>query len=196
VPTEQKTGMDAFRLVVAEFRGTMLLAVGGSALLPIVAYFGDFDPPWPSGVATITSIATLIVIIFVFQFLWKRAKRSVDRAMLWGAVLLIVAGTAYFTLFDMFVFIIPTTGEHGIAGCGWTTNAKMVASEFLADPADGCPGNYQKLLESVEYEARQLWRPNSLTAVKMALLFSWLALFIGLSLIVAAFVTYQVRKKS
>ena len=189
------SGMDAFRTVAKEFRGTLLLAVGGSSLLPLVARFAKVTPPWPDGVTLVTSLATLLVIIFVFQFLWKRAKRSVDKAMLWGGALVVLFGISYFTLFDIFVFPIPTTGELGVAGCGWTSNARLIAADYLADPADGCPGNYQQLLEAAEYEARQLWRPNSLTAVKMALFSSWLALFGGVSLIVAAFVTYQVRRK-
>ena len=189
------TGMDDFRAVVKEFRSTLLLAVGGSSLLPIVARFAKVDPPWPEGIALITSVATLIVIIFVFQFLWKRAKRAVDRAMLWGGVLIVVAGLAYFTLFEMFVFRIPTTGELGTAGCGWTTNARDIATRFLADPNDGCPGNYRLLLEAAEYEASQLWRPQSLTLVKMSIFTSWIALFAGLSLVTAAFVTYQIRRK-
>lgn len=195
MPQTAATGMDAFRKVFAEFRSTMLLAIGASALMPLVAAFAALDPPWPDGIEIITSVMTLLILIFVFQFLWKRARKTVNRTMVAGAVLVALGGVTYFTMRDMFVYEIPTTHEQAIAGCGWTSNAAVVAADFLADPADGCPGNYKKMLESAEYDARQIWRPNSITQIKMALLVSWLALFSGVSLIVAAFVTYQIRRK-
>ena len=189
------SGLDQFKIVLKEFRSTMLFAVGGSALLPIMAAFAGLDPPWPKSVAVLTSLAILVAIIFAFQFLRQRPKRVVDRTMLRGLGLAIVAALIYFTILSLFVFEIPTTGERDYAGCGWTTNAATVASDFLADPADGCPGNYRKLLESAEYENAVIWTASSIAIIRMAALASWIALFVGISLITAAFITFQAERK-
>ena len=80
-------------------------------------------------------------------------------------------------------------------GCGWESNVAQIADKFLADPASGCPGNYKALLESAQHEAKMIWSQTGLTAIEMAGLISWLTLFVGIAMIVAAFVTYQTKAK-
>ena len=92
-------------------------------------------------------------------------------------------------------FVAEEINERIFVGCGWESNAAQIAEKFLADPASGCPGNYKALLESAQYEAKMIWSQTGLTAIEMVGLISWLTLFVGIAMIVAAFVTYQTKAK-
>lgn len=194
--SQPRSDMDEFFNVVRHFRATFLLAVGGSALFPVISAVARIGPPWPEGVTLFTSLVTLLILVFVFQFLWRKTRKAVNRVMIAGLLLFVLGSVAYFPLYDTFVYTVPTTKERVVVGCGWSHNAETLAAKFLADPRDGCPGNYVHLLTSAEYEVNEIWRSDGLRNAKLALLVAWLTLSVGLMLSVAAFVTFRVRQRS
>ncbi|WFE89791.1 hypothetical protein K1718_00060 [Roseibium porphyridii] len=184
-------GLDDFRKAIEDFRSTFLLAIGGTSIAPIVAHFAGIAPVWPNGVGIITSVATLVVIIFAFQFSKNSSKKIVNRRMLLSLWSCIFCSIVYFGLFSFFVYEIPVTNQKTYLGCGWSERAKLIVSEFGASVDNSCPGQFHEILASASYDPFAVWTVSSINAIALVILVFWIAFFASLSNIVALFVVHQ-----
>lgn len=157
----------------------------------MIASFAGLAPVWPPAVALLTSLFTLIAVIFSFQFFRRAAKQRVSAVMMRALAVMVAALLAYLLVFDTFTFALPTTGELIYVGCGWSELAKEVADQYLFDPKAGCPGDYHRVLAASEYESIVIWTRGGLTAVKMGLVMLWLGLFASVAIFIGAFLVYQ-----
>lgn len=188
---EKKSGLDEFREILEAYRQTLTWALGGSAILPLIASFAGLAPIWPPGVPLLTSLFTLLSIIFCFQFFRKRAKKITNRVMLVSLGFFLVTLVSYLILISVFTFKIPTTGETIYLGCGWSDFTKEIADELLIDVAQGCPGQYDRILETSEYESGVVWTKSSVTAVRVFAVMLWLTVFSFLATFIGSFLVYQ-----
>jgi hypothetical protein len=153
-------------------------------LAPALGSLG-FAPPWPHNVSVITAGCLSIYLLFVFQF------RSAAPAQPKGGVTisLLIAGAvltlaAYLFLFERFTFELPTTSERVALGCGFTSEARVVAGALLINTEGECPGHFEDLLEKSQYDSHQIWTKRSLSIIKLSLAALWSGFFVCLTVVV------------
>lgn len=105
------TGLDDFKLLLKEFRGLSVWAVGGSLVVPFAAALADLSPPWPSGIVPITAVAELLALVLVFQFFKNSKRRVTNRLLLLSVAILTITMMVYLIAFSYFTYSVPTTKE-------------------------------------------------------------------------------------
>lgn len=190
------TALDEFFKLLDDYKKTLAWALGSSAILPMVASFAGLAPIWPPASPLLTSLFTLIAIVFSFQFLRRAAKRRVNAAMIRALVGLVVFLIVYLILFDMFTYTLPTTGEIVHVGCGWSEMSQEVTDIYGIDRNGGCPGNYERIFASSSYNNTLVWNRAGLTGVKMGLALTWFGFFVSVSILLGAFLVFQSGRQS
>jgi len=182
------TGLEEFKQLWGEFRGLSTLVVGGSAAVPFAAALTDLAPPWPRGVVIVTAIVQFLVVLVIFHFFHKAKRRTVDRILLFGLCVTLLAAIAYLWVFSQYTFTIPTTHERHVRGTQCTANAQLVFGPR-------CPDLEMDDIRSAEYEAERLWTLRSITNVRLGVVALWSATFAGLAATLGSFLVYQMRKR-
>jgi len=182
-----KTGLQEFKETVSDFRSVTALALNSSVAAPLVALVMDIGPPWPTGAPIITSFAELIVLITIFHFWYGNSRRRISKRMVMALVVLCVGFVVYMALFDSFTFSPKGSKDKDVRGFVVQEEVRKVlsAEHITADDA----------LRESEYDPNRVWEPWSVTTIRIAILTSWLILFVSLSVFVGTFVMYQ-RKRS
>ena len=182
---KRRSGLDDFRAVVADYKTIGPWAVGGAVFVPLADYVLRLGPPWPEGLAIMTSVAELLVLIGVFHFWSRSGYKRVSRTMVVSLVLLIICFGAYLYFNSSFTFTAGASADKFVKGFVPRPDvAPLLSSDFTADDA----------LRSNEYRAEAVWTTSSITTMRLTLLFLWLVSFAFLSMAVASFVIYQRRK--
>ncbi|WP_139110475.1 hypothetical protein [Pseudomonas syringae] len=192
----QKTGMDDFFNIVREVKKIALVAVGGLVLLPILAGLGGYTPPWPSGIAVITSLAELVILIVVYQLLSHANRSTANRVIACLAIIIFFMSAVYATLNAVFVYQIPNRATRVVLGCGLSEKAIAIISEAAFKPVSVCPGELSTLLASAQYDTDKVWSAHSVSLIKLLLVFSWLMAFGGLAALFGVFASFQRRQNS
>lgn len=183
--------LEKFFEILDYYKKTLAWALGGSAILPLLASFSEISPPWPQETPLLSSLFTAVSVIFSFQFFRSYQELKINRIMiisLSGATFCLMA---YLAIFSTFTFQIPTTGQVIYLGCGWSDFSKEISSDFLIDPDQGCPGQYSRILESAEYESEVVWLRNSVSAIKILSIFLWLTTFSLIAIFISSFLVHQ-----
>jgi hypothetical protein len=177
----------AFERHLQGFRDLAQWPVVASGAAPFVAAFSGVSPPWPDGVAAVTGVIELVVILLAFQGLQDRRRASA--VVLWVSAAVFLAGLlAYLWLFSEFTYVVPGEGRRYAKGLACTPEASAV---FKAR----CPDLGEAELSTASWDAWRLWTRSSISQVRLLLLASWLVLFIALASLVSAFLTTQSRKR-
>lgn len=190
------SGIDSFFNILAAYKKTLSWALGSSAILPLLASFAGLSPFWPPGVPLLTSLFTLISVIICFQVLNRESKRVVTKIMIWSIIAFLFFLIAYLVIFSVFTTKLPTTGEMIYLGCGWSDFSKEIASDFMIDIDQDCPGQFDRILRSAEYESSVVWTKSSLTIIRILALGFWLISFSFFAIFVGSFLVYQSRQKA
>jgi hypothetical protein len=115
-------------------------------------------------VSVITAGSLSIYLLFVFQF--RSAVPAQPKGGLTIGLLILCAALTlggYLFLFERFTFELPTTSERVALGCGFTSEARLVASALLINTEGECPGHFEDLLEKSQYNSHQIWTKRSLS---------------------------------
>ena len=150
--------------------GTWLL----SAVLAL-----ELAPPWPSHSGVVTAIAVLALSIAAYYLLRGSKLKTINKAVLHGAVIVVLATCLYLPLFSQFTYVAPTTGERFAKGFVCTADATLLY-------ADKCPYLGLDELGGAEYSAERLWTSQSVTEIKVGLFGLWMIGSIGLAVGAAA----------
>ncbi len=177
-----------FKRLLAEFRGLSTWALGGLAV-PFASALLSLSPPWPKAITPITSVIELLVMIFSFHFLSSAPRKTINRVMKIGAALLVTCGIVYLIGYSQYVYETPITHVRFVKGLVCTDDAQKV---FGAK----CPNLDMDDLNTAEYEAERLWTMPSITAVRLGLVVTWLSTFVSLSMVIAVFLLFEMRRKS
>lgn len=185
------SGLDDFKEVLREYGSLLGWALGGSVIVPLVTKLAGFAPVWPPAVPFVTAIFTLVAIILSYQFVQRRGRRAANRFIVYSAVLMAAFFVIYLYVFARFTFVIPTNKELIYLGCGWSELAISQAKDYLLNPEKGCPGEFERILPAIQYEAGVIWTKESIANVRMFVAISWFLFFSALSFLIASFVVYQ-----
>lgn len=181
-------GLVGFKDLLKEFRGLSLWAFGGSIAVPFAAALAALSPPWPPSIVLVTAVAEMVALIYVYQFLKKARRKSIDRILAISGLLLIVFGAAYLAAVSIYTYETPTTKERFVKGYQCTADAAAVFK-------DKCPDLGLDELKTAEYDADRLWSERSIAVVRMTLVALWLASFSALSVLIGSFLVYQMTER-
>lgn len=195
MPPPLRTGLDDFFDLTGQVRKVALIAAGGLILLPLLAGFGGFQPPWPKGVAIITSLLEMVVLIVVFQLLSHAPRALASKVIVWSALLVALLSVAYLVLSAIFVYQIPHNDTRVVLGCGLGENTKIILDHLGRRPTDVCPGEFSSLLEGKQYNTDQIWTKLSVNLIGAALVLTWLGAFGALAALMGVFVSFQRRQR-
>jgi ABC-type xylose transport system permease subunit len=179
-------GLVGFKELLKEFRGLSVWAVGGSVAAPFAAALAALSPPWPPAIVLVTAVAELIALIYVYQFLKKARRRTINRIIAAGGLALVVLGGLYLAAISLYTYEVPTTRERFVKGSVCTEEA---ASGFKQK----CPDLRIDELKTAEFDADRLWTSRSIAATRMAIVGLWLTAFMTLSVLVGSFLVYQLQ---
>jgi len=182
------SGLEDFKLLLKEFRGLSVWAVGGSLVVPFAAAWADLSPPWPPGIVPVTAVVELLALVVVFQFFKSSKRRVINRVLLLSVSVFAITSVIYLIAFSYFTYKVPTTKERFVKGYKCTVNAEKVFK-------DRCPDLGLDELRTAGYEAERLWTPGSIALIRTGLALVWALLFVALSFALGAFLQYQMRTK-
>ncbi len=183
------TGLNDFKLLLKEFRGLSIWAVGSGLAVPFVAAMADFSPPWPPGIVPVTAVIELMTLVIVFQHFKNTAKRIVNRVLVISSILFVVTGLPYLFGLSLYTYQVPVTKQRLVKGYECTRDAKAVFKEL-------CPDLGLDELQTAEYQAERLWTLKSISLIRIALVFAWSLTFAALSSALGVFLVYQMRSKT
>ncbi len=186
-----RNGVEEFKEVLTDFRSVTSWVAKGAVAAPFAdLILRQFDvgigPPWPSGVLTITSVAELLALMFIFNFFFGIAAKKLDRLMLVALILLCLTFAGYLLVFSYFTEPHPKTKNLMVLGY------EPVSADMRQAFMEGY--TRQQALEENEYTPTKIWTERSITNVRIGILLLWLAVFISLSVFIALFVMAQRRK--
>jgi asparagine N-glycosylation enzyme membrane subunit Stt3 len=181
------SGMVFFKRLLTEFRGLSVGTAGSAVAVPFAAALIDLSPPWPRGVVLATAVVELVALVLVCQFFKSAKRRTINRALLIGTLVLALVSTAYLTMLSLYTYQVPTTGERFVKGYDCTPEAVAVLKERP------CSSLRLDDLQTVEYKAEWLWTGRSIALIRMTLVLLWFLVFASLSLVLGSFLVYQMQ---
>jgi hypothetical protein len=177
-------GLVGFKELLKEFRGLSVWAVGGSVAVPFAAALAALSPPWPPSIVLVTAVAELVALIYVYQFLKKAKRKSINKILTVSGLLLVVFGAVYLIAVSLYTYEVPTTKQRFVKGYKCTSEASAVFK-------DKCPDLGLDELKTAEYDADRLWTARSIAATRLAIVALWLVAFVVLAVLVGSFLVYQ-----
>jgi hypothetical protein len=179
-----RSGLEEFRAVIADYKSIGPWAMGGTVFVPLVDYVLRLGPPWPDGLAILTCVAELLMLMAVFHFGFGSTREHVSRRMIVLVLLMVICFGVYLYLGSMFIFTAPGD-ERFIRGFTLRPEVQAVIGQ-----------NYsvEDALNGYEYRADAIWTKGSITAMRLILLSLWLLSFSFLSGTIASFVIYHRRR--
>jgi hypothetical protein len=182
------SGLDHFKLLLKEFHGLSLWAVGGSLAVPFGARLADLSPPWPPGIVPVTAVVELLTLVVVFQFFKTAKRRVVNRVLILSIALFAVTSVVYLSAISYYTYEVPTTKERFLKGYECTPDAQLVFTTR-------CPDLGLDELITAEYEAERLWTRKSIAVTRTGLVLVWSLVFVALSSALGGFLCYQMRTR-
>jgi hypothetical protein len=179
-------GLVGFKELLKEFRGLSIWAVGGTVAVPFAAALVSLSPPWPPAIVLVTAIAELVALIYVYQFLKTARRRTINRIIAAGGLVLVLLGAAYLVAVSLYTYEVPTTKQRFVKGYECTEEAAAVFQKK-------CPDLGIDDLATAEYDAGRLWTSRSIAVTRLAIVSLWLAAFVALSVLVGSFLVYQIQ---
>ena len=146
---------------------------------PLALGAGGAAPPWPGGVAGLTSLAAVAAVVAAARVRQRHPGLAGPGNWRWAVPVLLVSALLYLLLLSRLSFAIPGTDEVGVKGLVCTAEARLV---FTPE----CPGDDLEALRSAEYEATRIWQSWSVDLVRLALLGSWALAWAALCTLAAA----------
>jgi ABC-type xylose transport system permease subunit len=179
-----QSGLVGFKELLKEFRGLSLWAVGGSVAVPFAAALAALSPPWPPSIVLVTAVAELVALIYVYQFLKKAKRKSINKILALSGFFVAIFGAIYLVAISLYTYQVPTTKERFVKGYRCTQEAATVFK-------DKCPDLSLDQLKTAEYDADRLWTSRSIAVTRLTIVGLWLAAFVALSVLVGSFLVYQ-----
>lgn len=181
---------------LAGLRGTRHMVVaGGASLSPIILAFAGISPPWPPDIIKISTVIALFLAMANYHALMRGRSTSVRWRLNLSVIVVCLAFPIYLVVLKLFTFKIPTTGEVVILGCGYTENARLVATARHFDDGPGCPGSFERMLEGAQYNPYEIWGKLSLGIIPMIIVVLWLFVVAGIVIGMTSFAAPGPPKK-
>lgn len=177
-----KTGLQEFRALLSDFKSLTSLTIGGAIAAPLVDLALKVGPPWPQGVPFISSISELLALIYIFHFWFSKSRKKLKTRMVVFLILCCLSLLMYLVLYSSYTFVSPATSNRYVKGFVLRPEVQeLITNEFTEDDA----------LVGAEYDPKEVWKPWSITAMRVAILSFWLMMFVSLSIFIGTFVMVQ-----
>lgn len=180
-----KSGLEEFREVLTDFKSLTSWSISGAVIAPLADLVLKLGPPWPPGVSIITSFAEILVLIYIFHFWFRTNQKRLGQRMRAAIIVLGISFLAYLVLFDLFTFPSPSTNKRYTKGFVPKSDKKLLLDAGRTE---------EEVLRGSEYDPNQVWKPWSITAVRLLLVTTWTIIFVSLSVLIGSFVMSQRRK--
>jgi hypothetical protein len=179
------SGWEKFKIILSAYGWLCAWAIGASAA-PFAVAFAALAPPWP-GIALLTAVAQLAVLILTYQLLKAGRRQVVNRVIVAAFVGLLLASTIYVTLFQLFTYQPPDSKERDVRGFFCT---QIAQSEY----PNRCPFLGADELKEAGNVPNRLWTMESIAATHVTLLLSWILAFMLLTTLIGSFIVHQQRQ--
>lgn len=142
------------------------------AAIPLFASLQNLQPPWPGGIAYVSSAIIFLATILVWE-LGRGMRRARRRSLLLLAAGLTMMGLfVYLYLYS--TYVVPIDGaERVIIGYECNPQTRAVYKDM-------CPNLGEIELSRAGYDPRLLFTRQSLSVVRLGLVASWLVFVAGL----------------
>ena len=184
--SKPKTGLDEFREVITDYKSLTSWTVSGAIVTPLTDFILKLGPPWPTGVPAITSVAEFLSLTFIFHSWFTLSQAKLSRRLIIALIVLCLSFIVYLVLFSSYTFRHTKTRDLDVKGFELTEGVKKVMKEFPDYTEDDA-------LKGNQYDPEGVWTNRSITAMRIAILVTWLILFVSLSIFLGTFVMVQRR---
>jgi hypothetical protein len=127
-----------------------------------------------------------LILAYTGRFSTNKARR-----IRWLALGVVGSAICYLAWYSLFSYKIPTNGEIIILGCSLTHEAMLGARQIGVKVGSGCPGNFEVLLSTAQYDPWVIWTNASITMITMGLLALWFSFIGAFTFLVSEFVLSQ-----
>jgi hypothetical protein len=182
--------LDKFFRYITDFRSVAALAGKASLLAPFVPLLSNVGPPWPNraGVIALTTLAQMLVVIYVFQFYASLPQQRLKRYLRLFFLLLIGCFVIYFSLYSLYVFESlpedPSSKSRDVKGFILKPDVQKI---LLPNHTE------DELLKGSEWDPFVIYEPWTIHTMRLSLLLAWILFFVCISGIIAVFVFLQQR---
>lgn len=159
--------------VIVDFRSPGIYLLLFVTIFPIFASAIRITPPPARWSGILTALCTLIAWPILLKFYDNLANPVILHLIRIYSSLAIIFFVIYFVIFNLFTFELPTTKERIVLGCGFTENAKLLASLYNIATHDDCPGIYERMLSGATYNVYEIWQKSSIVSLRVAIVLSW-----------------------
>lgn len=173
-----------FRKYFGEFLALVTAGVATTAAVLATALSG-FAPPWPSEIIEITAIIQLLILVFVYQFMKRSSKRTVNRRMILSFLVFVVILILYLSAYSLLVYDLPDETRN-IRGYFCTDDALTVYG-------NACPLLTEAHIADSGFNPERLWTAEGTLLSRMTLFLGWMGFFSALVSVFAMFAIYQRR---
>lgn len=183
---------DQFAAFLKSFdRYTILSLASLLAVTFVLDLLFSLQPPWPQHSTYVTAFLELSTVFLSF-FVVVKPKRSLFRLQIVVFTLIVLAFCAYFSLYSLFVFDTPLTGERVIGGYECTAEARDLVAPALRE---SCPFLSEEALAAAQYDVETVWMPYSVRAVEIAMFGAWSAFFVLTTFLFGVSIAYVQRNQ-
>lgn len=163
-----------------------------SVAAPIVDIVANVGPPWPSraGVAILTSLFQVIVLLLAFEFGRHAAHRlsQLRWAMAASAMFAIPSLMLYLNAYSSYVVDAPDRWNRAVVGSIFID--EKIEALYESDRSRWTPRTFLKEFKSQE----AIWTSDSIAANRNWLLMTWLAGWACTAVVVSCFCAIQYRR--
>lgn len=178
-----------FWLFLTNFKDILAWVAILATIAPLVDLLTHLGPAWPKprqGIAILTSLIELFVLMYAFVFWRTKAKQKIKNVMQLSYSFCALLLVCYLTFLSFYTIESPLSGETVVEGLVYQKNIKEFISETSA-------WTLSDLLEFLSPE--QIWKPWSIKVMQSVLLINWLLFWMFLGVGIATFICLQRPKK-
>jgi hypothetical protein len=185
-----ENGLTVFRALVSDYRSITTWTVGGSIVAPLSDLVFKIGPPYPSGVSIITSIVELLVLMGIFQFWNSLSARAINKRLVIALNVAAISFILYLILLGTATFIEPVGQQRLVKGF-WLRPEAAAQIETIRKKPGKAGYTIDEFLRGKENDPELVWTMFSITFMRIALILTWLAMFVGLAGFIGMFVMFQ-----
>src|ERR1700752_75635 len=182
-----QNGLQEFREILSDVKSLTTWAIGGVVARPLVDLVLHTGPPWPKGVAVITSMVELISLMFVFHFWTGKNQKAISFRLTLSFMILLIGFFGYLFLFASYTFVNPATSARYAKGFVVKPEVAAMVPDLIRTP--------EAALAGLEYREEEVWTGGSIVAVRIVLLAVWLLTFGSIAAFIGTFVLAQRRRR-
>lgn len=183
--SQPKNSLKDFWLFLTNFKDILAWIAILATIAPLIDLLTQLGPPWPKprqGIALLTSLIELFVLMYAFTFWRTQPKKNIKHVMQLSYGICILLLICYLTFIAFFTMESPLSGEIIVKGLVYQNDVE----DFMHQTSAWTLSN---MLEYLSPE--QIWKPWSIKVMQTVLLITWLLFWTFLGIGIATFICLQ-----